>query len=1139
MRVRALPAVLALALFVAPVPSRADVPPNVIERVVHLRLQTAEAEHLSRIGKITAQEYRARKAKNDADERALAEPYRRNADDMRKAADAIRGEVSNRLALLQTQWREEQKAAEAASSRRRAQHHDEIMNDGRKGAELQRQRLMLQKQRDSGSASAQEFAARDKELLGQITQLRQKWANDRDELNFFDDRLRVYTRDAVANPDLPFATSSVRLSEAPDWDADVKRAADLWVQKVELELKREKNLVERYGASTSIATLDMDIDKLRSKYPGRLDEFFAAFERLGASRVQALRAQYNPQSLSPPVQVQVRPAPSRSPWDSLMPGLPIAVGVILVGIIIWLFFKRIGEPKDDAPPISGHHGTARWAEPEVKPSPNNDVAHGVTFGKSSHPRLLPFDKGAPVTSTPATHTLVVAQTRSGKGTTVLVPTLLRYRDSMLVIDPKGENAAITARARQMLGQKVYVVNPWGELEDDFKKLGLPPASYNPLDCLHRDDPNIAQHALALAEIIIPPGTGKEGFWQGSATNILKCVFMWLAYKPGEKPTLARAREIVTMPKAELREILIDMVASGAYGGTLKEDIGQVMEITPELYASVMYNLNVNTQFISDPRVKAATSSSSFSMDKIRSEAMTVYLVVPFDAIKSNSPLLRLIIAAAMRGMKSKEAQKHTRHRCMFMIDEFGAMGRIQELPSSLAAMTGYGIDFTLATQTLAQLKATYQDEYGALTGNCAYTWYTNVADPADAKSLSEQLGKATVTTLGKSVSTGANPGGATEGTSYSYGEMGRPLLYPEEVQGLGRTASILLKTGELPKYLRPVEYFNLQKEYAHLKADHPEIYWHPPLHYDRNPIHDREEAARRHAEEQRKRAAEERRLEAERQKKADEQRKAARHGLAGVAGMAKLKELLRKEVIGPLREPEKYAKFQIGIPNGILLYGPHGCGKTFIVQKLAEELGYHFHEMKASTVGSKYIHETALLIAKAFAEAKAKSPAIMFIDEFDALVPNRKELRTEDSARHEEVNEFLTHLNNAARNNVLVIGATNHPDRVDPAVLRSGRMDKRIFVAPPDRDAREELFRMELRDRPHGKLNFKGLADITENYTNSDITMVVQQAGHYAVQANKQEIDADAMAAVIQKMKPSLTAADISRYARFADLERL
>tara|TARA_Y100001936_G_C16089439_1_gene684707 strand:+ start:4775 stop:5812 length:1038 start_codon:yes stop_codon:yes gene_type:complete len=237
-------------------------------------------------------------------------------------------------------------------------------------------------------------------------------------------------------------------------------------------------------------------------------------------------------------------------------------------------------------------------------------------------------------------------------------------------------------------------------------------------------------------------------------------------------------------------------------------------------------------------------------------------------------------------------------------------------------------------------------------------------------------------------------------------------------------------------------------------------------------------------------------------------------GFECVAGMEELKNLLTTDVINPLRNPEKFEKFKVSIPNGIILYGPPGCGKTFIVRKLAEELGYNFVEVKHSDLATPFIHGSVSNIGKAFDKAQQNSPTILFFDEISGLVPDRRTMNNFDNGlKEEEVNEFLMQLNDAGDKKILVVGATNYIDRIDPAVLRPGRFDKKIYVSPPDFEARESLFKMGLANRPFDKkINFKNLSSVTVDFTCADIIDdVIESAARFAANKNMDSIDQETL----------------------------
>lgn len=253
-----------------------------------------------------------------------------------------------------------------------------------------------------------------------------------------------------------------------------------------------------------------------------------------------------------------------------------------------------------------------------------------------------------------------------------------------------------------------------------------------------------------------------------------------------------------------------------------------------------------------------------------------------------------------------------------------------------------------------------------------------------------------------------------------------------------------------------------------------------------------------------------------------------------IAWMHKLKDTLMNEVILPITEPEKYKKYKLSIPNWILLFWPPWCWKTFISRKLAEELWYHFIEIKHSDISSPYIHGTVWMIWDAFAEARKNKPCIVFIDEISGLVPKREWVGWQQFHKEEEVNELLMQLNDAWKNQVLVIWATNFPDRIDSAVLRSGRMDKRIYIWPPDNEARVQLFKMYLGWRPLWEINYDMLAEKTENFVTADIEVICGNSARKALASNS-VINDEICLEIIWSFKSSISKEDIARYESLID----
>lgn len=251
-------------------------------------------------------------------------------------------------------------------------------------------------------------------------------------------------------------------------------------------------------------------------------------------------------------------------------------------------------------------------------------------------------------------------------------------------------------------------------------------------------------------------------------------------------------------------------------------------------------------------------------------------------------------------------------------------------------------------------------------------------------------------------------------------------------------------------------------------------------------------------------------------------------GFAAVAGMEELKTKLREEVIEPLHNPEEYKRYGITIPNGMLLYGPPGCGKTFFAKHFAEEVGFNFMFVTGGTLKSKWVNATQENIANMFKEAEENAPTIIFIDEINEIVPNRESDVHEMS--RSAVNEMLAQMDRTGEKGIFIIGATNYPHMIDPAILRAGRIEKKYYVGVPDKDGRKALFKLYLSKRPFDfGLNYDELADLTANYVSADIQLIVNDASRNALK-QKSKITMELLKAAISETRPSLSEAELERY---------
>lgn len=264
-------------------------------------------------------------------------------------------------------------------------------------------------------------------------------------------------------------------------------------------------------------------------------------------------------------------------------------------------------------------------------------------------------------------------------------------------------------------------------------------------------------------------------------------------------------------------------------------------------------------------------------------------------------------------------------------------------------------------------------------------------------------------------------------------------------------------------------------------------------------------------------------------------------GFRDVAGMRELKNKLFRDFVEILKHRELAEKYHIAPPNGILLWGPPGTGKTYISKKLAEESGLLFSLVQPSDLGSIYIHGSQGMIADLFIRseklaAKNKCGVLLVFDEFDSLVPKRS---VKDNNQSNEVAEFLTRLDNCAERNVFVIATTNRLEAIDPAIIRKGRMDEIIYVGLPDEEMRRELFEMELQQRPHGSIDFGVLVQMTEGYSSGDISYVVKEAARNSFEVSLKskgldmvEISQSMLELTIANARPSISSEELYRYEK-------
>jgi SpoVK/Ycf46/Vps4 family AAA+-type ATPase len=251
--------------------------------------------------------------------------------------------------------------------------------------------------------------------------------------------------------------------------------------------------------------------------------------------------------------------------------------------------------------------------------------------------------------------------------------------------------------------------------------------------------------------------------------------------------------------------------------------------------------------------------------------------------------------------------------------------------------------------------------------------------------------------------------------------------------------------------------------------------------------------------------------------------------LADVAGMTEVKQRLEAAFLAPMRNPDLRRLYGKSLRGGLLLYGPPGCGKTFIARAVAGELGASFIAVSFADIMDMFVGQSERNIHELFEVARRNAPCVLFLDEVDAIGQKRSQLR--HTPMRSAVNQLLLELDDVSGNNegVFLLAATNHPWDVDSALRRPGRFDRTLLVLPPDAAAREGVFRYHLKDRPVAGIDLANLARRTDGYSGADIAHICETAAERALmdsvrRGEPRMIGTPDLEAAIAEVKPSLGA---------------
>jgi len=259
--------------------------------------------------------------------------------------------------------------------------------------------------------------------------------------------------------------------------------------------------------------------------------------------------------------------------------------------------------------------------------------------------------------------------------------------------------------------------------------------------------------------------------------------------------------------------------------------------------------------------------------------------------------------------------------------------------------------------------------------------------------------------------------------------------------------------------------------------------------------------------------------------------------LDDVGDMVETKQALTEAVLWPLQHPDSFARLGVDPPRGVLLYGPPGCGKTFVVRALASSGQLSVHAVKGAELMDKWVGASEKAVRELFQRARDSAPSLIFLDEVDALAPRRGQ-SSDSGVSDRVVASLLTELDGVEPlRDVVVVGATNRPDLIDTALLRPGRLERLVFVPPPDGDARRAILRTSGKAVPLADdVDLNALADDLDGYSAADCSALLREAALAAMRRNIDAADVTAadVAEAREKVRPSLDPEQVAHLKAYA-----
>lgn len=457
-------------------------------------------------------------------------------------------------------------------------------------------------------------------------------------------------------------------------------------------------------------------------------------------------------------------------------GAGLVVGLVLAGIMLWWIAKR-------QPPL---HGAARFAKEREIRQGGFRAGKGIVLGMRGR-KFLIFGARKFLTFGGSEHVIVEAPTRSGKGVGIVIPNLLSWQESVVVLDVKRENWDATAGFRQKHGQSVFLFNP----TDPEGRT----ARYNPLGYIDRDDPDhvVIELQKIATMLFVPPERG-EPFWTDSARTAFVGVGAYLAV--ADQPfTIGSIYRLMTTgdTRGFFRRVLDDRSLKLSQG--CRNALADFTSGADNTFAGIVQTVTSKLSLWLNPRVDAATEDSDFDLRALRTKPMSIYLGVSPDELDRVAPLYNLLFQQLIDLNVRALPDATTPHQVLVILDEFARIGRAQVIASAFSYVAGYGIRLLPVIQSRSQLRAVYGEHVAnEIVANCGVEVAFTPKELRVANELSERIGYVGQEAVTKSLTIH----GILANRSKSMSDQRRALLLPQELMQFSQDELLLLRGGIPP-----------------------------------------------------------------------------------------------------------------------------------------------------------------------------------------------------------------------------------------------------------------------------------------------------------------------------------------------------